>query len=83
MHLLAYLFMCLVFGTTFMAIKIGLNEGVPPLWMAALRFLIASLAILAYLSIRGAAFPNSLKTYANIAFLGLLMTTIPFAALKQ
>lgn len=81
MAAVGYVFMCLVFGTTYLAIKIGLNEGIPPFYMAGLRFAIASLLIVMYLVIRRTPFPKTLKEYAEIAFLGCLMTTIPFAAL--
>lgn len=78
---LAYLFMCAVFGTTYLAIKIGLNEGIPPFYMAALRFLIASVLLLVYLYAKRIPFPKTFKEYVEIAFLGVLMISAPFAAL--
>ncbi|MFT4415518.1 DMT family transporter [Fredinandcohnia humi] len=40
-----YLFMCLIFGTTFLAIKIGVDSGLPPFFSAGLRFFIAGLIL--------------------------------------
>nr|AYQ71183.1 EamA family transporter [Cohnella candidum] len=76
-----YAFICLVFGTTFLAIKIGLNAGLPPLFMAAVRFGLAGLLLLPYFSYRKIRFPKTAREYAEIAWLGVLMTAIPFAAL--
>lgn len=41
MVLINYFFMCLIFGTTFLAIKIGVDAGMPPFLSAGLRFFIA------------------------------------------
>ncbi|MGI2295689.1 DMT family transporter [Paenibacillus sp. GXUN7292] len=45
MVIINYLFMCLIFGTTFLAIKIGVDAGVPPFLSAGLRFFIAGLLL--------------------------------------
>jgi drug/metabolite transporter (DMT)-like permease len=45
MILLGYLIMCMVFGTTFLAIKVGIDAGLPPFMSAGLRFLIAGLVL--------------------------------------
>jgi drug/metabolite transporter (DMT)-like permease len=79
--LVAYLVMCLIFGTTFLAIKIGLEEGMPPFYFAALRFFIAGILLLCWLKAKQEARKYSFKRYAEIALLGIMMTTIPFAAL--
>lgn len=39
--LIAYMSMCLIFGTTFLAIKIGNDAGVPPFFAAGVRFCLA------------------------------------------
>jgi drug/metabolite transporter (DMT)-like permease len=79
--LLGYLVMCLIFGTSYLMIKIGLVEGIPPFQFAGLRFLIAGVLVLAFLGIRRQLPRLSVGTYAEIALLGFLMTTIPFASL--
>ncbi|MFD0616921.1 DMT family transporter [Paenibacillus sp. GCM10027629] len=47
-----YLIMCLVFGTTFLAIKVGIDAGAPPFFSAGLRFLLAGSIILLYMVVR-------------------------------
>ncbi|RXT03636.1 DMT family transporter [Ammoniphilus sp. CFH 90114] len=82
MMLIGYLLMCFIFGTTYLAIKIGLSEGLPPLYMASLRFFIASLVLGLFLMlIKKSSYPKGIKLYLEMAYLGILMTTIPFAAL--
>ncbi len=44
-----YFFMCLIFGTTFLAIKVGVDAGVPPFLSAGLRFLIAGLLLFSFM----------------------------------
>ncbi|MEO2078600.1 MAG: EamA family transporter [Bacillus sp. (in: firmicutes)] len=41
MVMFGYVFMCLIFGTTFLAIKIGIDAGIPPFFSAGIRFFIA------------------------------------------
>lgn len=49
MILTAYLLMCAIFGTTFLAIKIGVEAGMPPFFAAGLRFFIAGLLLFIWL----------------------------------
>jgi drug/metabolite transporter (DMT)-like permease len=76
-----YIVMCLIFGTTFLAIKIGIEDGMSPFWFATLRFFIAGALILAFLGWRKQLKRLSFRMYAEIAFVGILMTTIPYASL--
>lgn len=79
--LVGYLVMCVIFGTTFVAIKVGLGAGFPPLFFAALRFIIAGLLALGLSRVRGQALPRSSEQYRQIALVGLTSTTITFAGL--
>jgi len=49
MVIINYFFMCLIFGTTFLAIKIGVDAGVPPFLSAGLRFFIAGLLLFSFM----------------------------------
>ena len=49
MVMINYFFMCLIFGTTFLAIKIGVDAGVPPFLSAGLRFFIAGLLLFSFM----------------------------------
>ncbi|MBK8260325.1 MAG: EamA family transporter [Nannocystis sp.] len=45
MAVIGYILLCLIWGSTWLAIKIGLDAGMPPLLGAATRFLIAALIL--------------------------------------
>ncbi|WP_051968007.1 DMT family transporter [Brevibacillus thermoruber] len=79
--LVGYGLMCLIYGTSYFAIKLGLAEGMPPLLFAGLRFFLAAVLVLAVLAWRRQLVPLRLREWAEVALLGVLMTTIPFAAL--
>ncbi|MFJ7729435.1 DMT family transporter [Neobacillus sp. NPDC097160] len=53
MVIINYFFMCLIFGTTFLAIKIGVDAGVPPFLSAGLRFFIAGLLLFSMMVWKG------------------------------
>ena len=57
-RLLAYATIYLVWGSTFLAIRIGVHE-VPPFLLAAIRFLLAGGAMVAWLLARGVAAPTA------------------------
>ncbi|MBP6596627.1 MAG: drug/metabolite exporter YedA [Arenimonas sp.] len=61
----------LVWGSTYLAIRVGL-EGYPPFLMGSLRFLVASLAFYGFLRWRGHA-PPTRAQWRNAAVMGLYM----------
>jgi drug/metabolite transporter (DMT)-like permease len=75
----AFVGMCLIWGTTFLAIRIG-SEAVPPLWGATIRLVLAALlnAILALLT--RAAWPRG-SALRGIALFGFLNLGVNFALL--
>ena len=68
---LVWLLLGAVWGSTWLFIKIGL-ENVPPFTLAGLRFLFASAAMWGYLSIRRVRLPRSLHDWALMIGTGLL-----------
>ncbi|MCQ4166534.1 drug/metabolite exporter YedA [Tahibacter harae] len=68
---LALIALYLVWGSTYLAIRIGL-ESYPPFSMAALRFLAAGAGLYAFLRWRGAANPTLLQ-WRNCAITGTLL----------
>jgi drug/metabolite transporter (DMT)-like permease len=62
---------CLVWGTTYLAIRIALDT-IPPFLMAAFRWLAAGSILVTMLKIRGEHLPGR-STWPSIALLGLLM----------
>jgi len=75
----AFVGMCLIWGTTFLAIRIG-SEAVPPLWGATLRLILAAIlnAIVALLT--RAAWPRG-SALLGIATFGFLNLGVNFALL--
>jgi drug/metabolite transporter (DMT)-like permease len=49
MIILFYLLMCFIFGTTFLAIKIGVDAGIPPFFGAGLRFFSAGFLLFLFM----------------------------------
>ncbi|CAM4375634.1 DMT family transporter [Paenibacillus xylanexedens] len=50
---IAFTVMCLIFGTTFLAIKIGVEASMPPFLSAGLRFVIAGALMFAWMRMKG------------------------------
>ncbi len=73
----AYLGACLVWGSTWMAIKLGLR-GAPPLTSIAVRMTIASLIVLAILRIRHIALPAEKRFVRVGLFLGFFHIVLPY-----
>jgi drug/metabolite transporter (DMT)-like permease len=62
---------CVVWGTTYLAIRISI-ETFPPLLMSGARWLIAGALLVAFLAIRGESFPPR-SAWPALAVLGLLL----------
>lgn len=72
--LIAYLAVCLFWGSTYLAIKIGV-EHLPPFLMAGSRFIIAGSIMLLYAKFKKLKFPKGLKAYVPFALVGCFMLT--------
>ena len=68
---LAWAFVCLVWGTTYLAIRIAL-ETIPPLLMGGIRFLVAGLLMIIMLAARGETLPG-VRALPALMILGVLM----------
>lgn len=80
MIILGYLTMCLIFGTTFLAIKLGVEAGLPPFLGAGLRFFAAGLIMMLWMAARR-KISFSLLLRKETLFIGFGMTFCTFAAL--
>jgi drug/metabolite transporter (DMT)-like permease len=69
--LLAFSIIYLVWGSTFLAIRIGVSE-VPPFLLAAMRFLLAGIALYAWMRAKGAASPTR-REWASASLMALLI----------
>jgi drug/metabolite transporter (DMT)-like permease len=77
--LLAFAIIYLVWGSTFYAIRIGVNE-VPPLLLAAMRFVVAGLALLVWTMARRVRLPT-LRQWGSATLLGFMIFVIDYGLL--
>ncbi|MBZ5558513.1 MAG: EamA family transporter [Acidobacteriia bacterium] len=68
---LAWIAVCLIWGTTYLAIRISL-ETIPPLLMAAIRWIVAGTLLITILKIRGERLPGP-RAWPSLAILGVLL----------
>ena len=61
-----------IWGSTYLAMRIAVHEGLPPLLSAALRFLSAGSVMLAYARYRGARLPT-MSDWKRVAPVGILL----------
>ena len=68
----------IIWGSTWLAIKFGLEDA-PPFFSAAIRFVLTFLILFVWQKIKGYKFPKSRKYWGNSIFLAMLMFIIPYA----
>lgn len=69
---LAFLIVYLVWGSTYLAIRVGV-ESLPPALFAGVRFLISGLLLALYARTQGLAFPRSWDDWQTSAVVGLFL----------
>ncbi|KZE46300.1 transporter [Brevibacillus parabrevis] len=80
MVLVNYIVMCLIFGTTFLAIKVGVDAGAPPFFSAGIRFFLAGLILFAFMVWKKQA-RVSILLRKEMLLTGLCLTFGTFATL--
>jgi drug/metabolite transporter (DMT)-like permease len=70
----AFVAICVIWGTTYLAIKVGL-ETIPPLLLGGLRYLMAAVMMLVVLRAQGRRLPPR-STWPTQAVLGFLMLSL-------
>jgi drug/metabolite transporter (DMT)-like permease len=68
---IVWLLLCVIWGSTWLFIKIGL-EDLPPISFAGIRFVIASLILLSIALVRGRRLPRSAHDWALLGGTGVL-----------
>ena len=68
----AFAVVCVVWGTTYLFIRIAL-ETLPPLLLTGVRYTAAGAIMLVIARLRGVALPRDRRTLANLALVGFLM----------
>ena len=69
---LAFLAVCFFWGSTYLAIRIGVQHF-PPALLAGARFFTAGLMVAVYAKVKGLAFPKAFNEYRRIAVVGVLL----------
>jgi len=77
--LLAFAIIYLVWGSTFLAIRVGVRE-VPPFLLAAMRFLVAGLVLYGWMIARGERSP-SLRQWTSASLLAILIFVLDYGLL--
>jgi drug/metabolite transporter (DMT)-like permease len=79
MKILVWLILCLIWGTTWIFIKVGLGD-LPPITFAASRFLLSVAILLPVIWIRGLPWPRSALEWKLIALTGFLQFSLNYSA---
>ena len=71
----AFAIVCIVWGTTYLGIRIAV-ETMTPLLLTGFRFTVAGAVLLTVSRLRGDVFPTDRRTLANLALIGFLMVGV-------
>ncbi|WP_128894955.1 DMT family transporter [Longirhabdus pacifica] len=80
MIILSYIIVCIIFGTTFLGIKLGIEAGAPPLMFAGLRFMTAALLVLLWYAFKNHNIISILRN-KQMMFIGFCLTFMTFSTL--
>ena len=75
---LVFTFLCFVWGSTWLAIKVGLGS-LPPITFAGIRFVIASCLLASYAIAKRVKFPKDANSWRVMLFLSLSQIAVPYA----
>ena len=78
-HYLAYFALCLLWGSTWIAVRV-LVQDVPPFRAAAIRFALAAAILGAACAAMKLRFPRSAREWRNQVILGVTMMSVPYGA---
>jgi drug/metabolite transporter (DMT)-like permease len=77
---LVWLLLCLIWGSTWLFIKLGL-EDLPPFTFAGIRFVIASAILFAFIRARGLSLPRTRAAWTLLAVTGVLSFSLNYGLL--
>ena len=72
MHLALYVLLCVIWGSTWLVIKVGYG-GLGPFNVAALRFLIAGIVLAPIVPLFGASWPSTRTEWKLVVWIGLVL----------
>ena len=71
----AFITVCIVWGTTYLAIRVAVRS-IPPMLLTGARFIVAGLILLAIARLRGEAIPRSRRVLIELLIVAVLMVGI-------
>src|SRR6185369_10082702 len=74
---IVWLILCLIWGSTWLFIKLGLRD-LPPITFAGIRFALASLILTLMVLVRRAAWPRTRRDWGLIAVVGALQFSLNY-----
>ncbi|MGH9932690.1 MAG: DMT family transporter [Pyrinomonadaceae bacterium] len=74
---LVWLLLCLIWGSTWLFIKLGLND-LPPLTFAGIRFIIAAIILFSLIAVRRIPFPTRARDLMFLAATGILSFSLNY-----
>lgn len=74
---LVWLLLCCIWGSTWLFIKLGLND-LPPVTFAGIRFLVASIILLGLMKVRGLSLPRTRSDWLLLAETGVLSFSLNY-----
>lgn len=80
LHLLAYISLCLIWGSTWLAIRVSVRD-VPPMEAAAIRFSLAAIVLFVWVLFRKSNWPKHPRQWNAILILGFTVIAIPYGLL--
>jgi drug/metabolite transporter (DMT)-like permease len=75
---LVWLILCAIWGSTWLAIKLGLRD-LPPITFAGIRFALAGAVLFAIIWFRGISLPRTRRDWILLGYTALLTITINYA----
>lgn len=75
-----YILVCIIFGTTFLTIKIGIEAGAPPLFSAGIRFFLAGIILMIIFKLKRKEIMPHIFSKC-IMYAGFCLTFMTFASL--
>src|SRR4051794_17695535 len=78
MKILVWLILCLIWGTTWIFIKLGLRD-LPPITFASARFLLASAIVFVIIKVQRIPLPRSFAEWRLLALTGFLQFAINYS----
>ncbi len=79
MKIIVWLILCLIWGTTWFFIKIGLDEHLPPMTFAAARFALAILILAFIIYFQKIPLPQTKREWKLMALTGVLQFSINYS----